>query len=337
MRIRLETEKMRNAISLKKIVDFFGGESPDTPGAKTIVNSTQRNVAGSNCDVVFFVSSSGHCSLDCHYCIVNPIVKHKPSLDMSDFAFLLDSFPGKRAFLAFSGKGDFFAGYKKKDRLLDQLLDRDVEIGLDINGVMLHELPELSPHKLAKIKSVNLTLHYEAMMAKNSLKAWAENARVLVDRIHARGTEMLLGTIISPTVEAQWEESLRYYEEQVFKPTGKKIVLIRDVHRPLGEEAEKHLTELEKTFEPMIERVHQENFAANFAAYKNVLCPAGQEFFRVWNDGKLEACPYIPELRDAGNIKDRVIRVREERFRCFQPRYCDCNVIARLGKMGYES
>jgi len=307
------------------------------PDINRSINVTKRNIAGKDCDVVFFVSSSGHCSLDCHYCIVNPIVKHQPSLEISDFEYLLGAFPGKRAFLAFSGKGDFFAGYHKKDRLLEKLLDWDVEIGLDINGVMIHELPELPEHKLAKIKSVNLTMHYEALAAKNALKIWPGNAQILIDLFHARGTEMLMGTIMSPTVEELWEEGLQFYRDNVFEQTGKKIVLIRDVHRPFGEKSEMHLVELEKSYESMIERVHQEDFAKNFASYKNVLCPAGQQFFRIWNDGKVEACPYIPQLRDAGNVKERIIHIREDLFRCNQARYCDCNVIARLGKMGYET
>jgi hypothetical protein len=70
-----------------------------------------------DCEVAFFVSSSGHCSLDCSYCIVNPIVKHQPTLNFGDIEFLLDS-TGKKAFLAFSGKGDFFAGYKKKRKVI---------------------------------------------------------------------------------------------------------------------------------------------------------------------------------------------------------------------------
>lgn len=305
-------------------------------GTNHDINVTKRNVAGSECDVIFFVSSSGHCSLDCHYCIVNPIVKHKPSLDMSDFEFLLDAFPGKRAFLAFSGKGDFFAGYKKKDRLLDQLLDRDVQVGLDINGVMIHEFADLPDRKIEQIKAVNLTLHYEAMIAKNSLKAWEKNALVLIDRIHQRGTEMLMGTILSPLVTKYWGEALEFYENAIFRRTEKKIVLIRDVHRRLSDEEEIQLKDLEDRFDHMVERVHQEDFAKDFASYKNVLCPAGKIYFRVWNDGMIEGCPYIPELRNAGNVKDRVIRIRDELFRCNQARYCDCNVIARLGKMGYE-
>jgi pyruvate-formate lyase-activating enzyme len=305
-------------------------------GTNLDVNVTKRNVAGSECDVIFFVSSSGHCSLDCHYCIVNPIVKHKPSLDMSDFEFLLDAFPGKRAFLAFSGKGDFFAGYKKKDRLLDKLLDRDLQVGLDINGVMIHEFPELSDEKIDKIKAVNLTLHYEAMIVKNSLKAWERNALVLIDRIHQRGTEMLMGTILSPLVTKYWEEALHFYEKVIFRRTEKKIVLIRDVNRPLSDGEEMQLSDLEQRYGYMIERVHQEDFAKDFAVYKNVLCPAGQIYFRVWNDGTIEGCPYIPALRDAGNVKERVIRIRDELFRCNQARYCDCDLIARLGKMDYE-
>ncbi len=202
---------------------------------------------------------------------------------------------------------------------------------------MIHEFPELPDDKVDKIKAVNLTLHYETMLVKNSLKVWERNALVLVDRIHNRGIEMLMGTIMSPLITEYWEEALQFYEKAVFKETGKKIVLIRDVNRPLSDSQERQLNDLEQRFDHLVERVHQEDFAKNFTAYKNVLCPAGKIYFRVWNDGRIEGCPYIPALRDAGNVKNRDIRVRDELFRCNQARYCDCNVIARLGKMGYES
>ena len=238
--------------------------------------------------------------------------------------------------MAFSGKGDFFAGYKKKERLLDKLLERDVQIGLDVNGVMIHEFPELPEEKLDKIKAMNLTLHYEALKVKNSLKVWIKNSLTLIDRVNNRGTEMLLGTILSPLVSNYWEEMLSFYRNEIFSKTEKKIVLIRDIHREFSAEEEEKLNDLEDRYEYLIERVHQEDFSKEFSKYKNILCPAGMTYFRVWNDGKLEACPYIPEIRDAGNVKNRDIQIRNSHFRCNQAKYCDCNVIARLGKMGYE-
>jgi len=123
-------------------------------------------------ETLFFVSSSGHCSLDCSYCVATPVVKHKPSLVYDDFKFLLEHFAGK-VFFIFSGKGDFFAGYKKNDRLLECLLKHEnLSMALDINGVMIHEFGVLSAIQLQKIRHINLSMHYSQLVANNALLAW---------------------------------------------------------------------------------------------------------------------------------------------------------------------
>jgi MoaA/NifB/PqqE/SkfB family radical SAM enzyme len=284
---------------------------------------------GVDCGVSFFVSSSGHCTLDCPYCIIDPIAKREPSLDYGDIAFLLDTFKTK-VFLAFSGKGDFFAGYRRSERLLSALLHREVEIGLDINGVLIHEFSELTPEQLEKIRSVNLTMHYQQIKEKNLQKIWAENAKVLIDR---KGCDMLLGTIISPLLMDLWEESLLFYDREIFSKTGKKIVLVRDINRPFDEEGEALLMSLKDRFSDSVERIHQEDFEEVFRDCDHVLCPAGRSYFRIWNNGDIQGCPNIPKLARCGNVKERNIAVRDELFRCSQTRYCDCNIIEALGKM----
>ena len=54
-------------------------------------------------ETIYFVSSSGHCNLDCSYCVIQPVVKHQPSLNYDDLAFVLERTPGK-VFFIFSGK-----------------------------------------------------------------------------------------------------------------------------------------------------------------------------------------------------------------------------------------
>lgn len=282
-----------------------------------------------DCEVSLFVSSSGHCTLDCPYCIINPIAKGEPSLNYEDIAFVLDRFK-TRAFMAFSGKGDFFAGYKRSERLLSAILDREVEIGLDINGVLIHEFPELTTEKLNKIRSINLTMHYQQIKEKHLQKMWARNARVLIER---KGQDMLLGTIMSPLVMDFWEESLLFYDSEIFSRTGKKLVLVRDINRPLDPEAEDLLRSLQERFSDSVERVHQEDFTAVFQGCNQVLCPAGSAYFRIWNDGTIQGCPNIETLSRCGNAKERKIVIREQWFRCSQTRYCDCNIIEGLGKM----
>lgn len=285
-----------------------------------------------DCEVVFFISSSGHCTLDCPYCIINPIAKREQSLNYADIEFLIESFQ-KRAFLAFSGKGDFFAGYKKSERLLESLLDREVEIALDINGVLIHEFSELSDRQLAKIRYVNLTMHYQQIKEKNLLHVWAGNARILVEK---KGHDMLLGTIVSPILIDCWEEALLFYDKEVFDKTGKKIVLIKDIDHPFNMEEEKYLRNLNERFTHIVERVHQEDFAEVFQKCDHVLCPAGSSYFRIWNNGDIQGCPNIHELCQCGNLKERKIVIRDRYFRCSEPMYCDCNVIESIGKMVHE-
>jgi hypothetical protein len=282
-----------------------------------------------DCEIVLFVSSSGHCTLQCPYCIVHPVAKNEPSLDSSDMAFLFDMFH-KKVFLTFSGKGDFFAGYKKSDRFLSMLLTNDVEIGLDINGILIHEFPGLSEAKLQKIRFINLTMHYQQLKHHHLESVWAQNARILIDR---KGTEMLLGTIISPALKSSWEESLLFYEKAIFTETGKKLVLIRDINIDFGEEEVVFLKSMEKKFSHMVEYVHQEDFAEVFKGCSRVLCPAGNSYFRIWNTGEVQGCPMIPELKSSGNLKKRQIHRRESHFSCTEPMYCDCNIIEGLGKM----
>lgn len=282
-----------------------------------------------NADFIFFMSSSGHCSLDCSYCIVNPIVKHQPSLTISDINYLLDTVGGKSALL-FSGKGDFFTGYKKGENLLAALLERNVDVALDINGVIIQEFPIISDLAVAKIKHINLTMHYVQLLQKKALTIWKQNAKLIIQR--QRWESFLMNTIISPQEIDFWDESLSFYDINIFKETGQKIVLIRDA-KYWNASFEPLLDNLKNKFDYMIAETREVNFAKIFLNSNNVLCPAGKEYFRVWNDGKIEGCPYVGELSDCGNVRDRTFVPRKKLFHCTQPGYCDCSHIKRLGKM----
>ena len=282
-----------------------------------------------DCEVLFFVSSSGHCTLECAYCIIDPIAKKEASLNSRDVAFLLDHFQ-KKAFLAFSGKGDFFAGYNGSDRFLEKILKRDVEIGLDINGVLIHEFSELSDEYIVKIRYVNLTMHYQQLKKMNLLRVWAKNARILIEK---KGSEMFLGTILSPALKNCWEESLRFYEKEIFQKTGKALTMVKDVNTIFSKEDEALLLSLRKKFSNMTTAIHEEDFSKIFQEGIAVLCPAGKTYFRIWNDGGVQGCPMIPALSCLGNLKERKISVKKKLFYCRQPMYCDCNIIEGLGKM----
>lgn len=295
-----------------------------------------------DCEMAFFVSSSGHCSLDCAYCIVNPIVKHQPTLDFGDIEFLLDS-AGKKTFLAFSGKGDFFAGYKRSERMLEKILERDVEVVFDINGVMIHEFPDLLPASLRKIRYLNLAMHFVQLTEKKALDVWEKNALLLIDRMQSVNSvaelekSLQVNIVLSPDEAAYWEPALTYYEERIFKKTGQKIVLIKDILANFQEDAERQISLLKERFSHLVKYVKQEDFAARFASYEFVLCPAGSSYFRVWNDGTIQGCPYVSELSDCGNAKNRIFRPVKGLFPCRDAKHCDCYAIAVIRKMVFPN
>lgn len=287
-----------------------------------------------DCELVFFVNSSGHCTFDCSYCIITPIAKKQPSIDYDDIKFLLDSFGNRKALLAFSGVGDFFAGYPKTARFLDRILDHDIEVALDVNGIIIQEFPTLPAEKLQKIRYINLTMHFHEIKVRSAFGTWAANARSLIT---ARFAETNPDYIISPPYRDEWEEGIAFYDREIFAQTGKPLLLVRDVNRPLSDDEEQHLQELGRRFAHCVAGLHQEDFASPFADRPEVLCPAGRRYFRIWNDGRVQGCPNLPgveSLWDNGNLKERRLRINDSSFRCSMARFCDCNIIEDVGLMG---
>lgn len=284
------------------------------------------------CRTVAFCSSSGHCQLDCSYCVVNPVIKRNPSLTYDDLAFFLEAV-GMSAFLIFSGKGDFFAGYSKRDRFLGRLLEHDVEVALDVNGLLLQEYPELAETSRRKVRYVNLTMHYAQLRQKRAEATWVENARTLLG-LH-QGT-LNLNTILSPLERGTWEESLLFFEREIFGPTGRKLTLVADCERAFSDDERAEHDRLRERFAPMVEEAYHADFEGAFAGRGAVLCPAGKSYFRIWNDGRVEGCPWVGELGGLGNLKERTFAPRPGPFRCTTPRFCDCYDILQLGRMEFE-
>ena len=278
-----------------------------------------------------FCSSAGHCQLDCEYCVAAPVVKREPSITYEDLRFLLEQLEPPVG-LYFSGRGDFFAGYPKRDRFLERVLDHDVLVGLDVNGVLLNEYPELPPAKLAKIRDVNLTLHYGQVKAKRVEKIWVANARQVIERTTG---SLLVGTILSPLAPDLWDEALAFYREEVFAPTGKRLWLIRDANRALTPEQEAEVERLVGKYAGMVEKEHVEDFAAAFAGHASVLCPTGRSYYRVWNDGRVDGCMWVGGLTEMGNLKERRLARRDAPFECTTARFCDCWIIRNAGMMEY--
>ena len=287
-----------------------------------------------DCDAAIFVSSSGHCTLSCGYCIINPIAKRQPSIDFEDLRFLLTELGARKTFLAFSGVGDFFASHPRQARLLDRILDLPVEIGLDINGVIVQELPDLPGDKLAKIRYVNLTMHYHELCENRLLQTWARNARSVIG---ACKDTVWPDYIVSPLYADEWEAGIGFYKDEVYATAGRPLLLVPDINRPLSPEQLALLNKLASRHPDAVAGVHREDFAAGFAGRPRVACPAGRSYFRLWNDGRLQGCPNLPdvqELSDNGNAKARQIVRRDQPYLCSTPQFCDCNLIDGLGLMG---
>jgi len=287
-----------------------------------------------DCELVFFVSSSGHCTFDCQYCIVNPIVKHQPSLNYSDFVYLLDYFDNQKAFIALSGKGDFFASYPRSERLLARLLDHNVEIALDTNASILQDFKELNTEKMEKIRYINLTMHYQQIKGKKLQSRWIENTQFFLEK---RYEQVHPDYIMSPLLQDEWDEALSFYKQNIFDKTDKKVLMVRDINQPFSSESEQYFQQLADKYDDMIAGKHQEDFSKTFTE-ERVLCPAGHKFFRIWNDGQVQGCPNLPdvkELYDNGNLKQRNLQVRQNYFVCSTPNFCDCHVIGDLGMMKF--
>ena len=286
-----------------------------------------------SCDVVVFCSSSGHCQLDCDYCVVHPVIKRNPSLTYDDLAWFLGEVR-QRVLFMFSGKGDFFAGYAKRDRLLDRLLDHDVEVALDINGVLLQEYPEIAPEKLRKIRYINLTMHYRQLREKRVEKVWVENARTILEK---HGGELLLGTILSPLGDDQWDEALEFYEREIFRPTGQRMWMIRDCERPSSAGQEEKLAAPRGALRPDDRALPHGGPGEGVRGSRPCSVRRGGTISASGTTDASRAVRTSPSSANAGNVKERRLARREAHFRCSTPHFCDCNNIEALGKMRYDA
>ena len=169
-------------------------------------------------------------------------------------------------------------------------------------------------------------MYYQQLKANNLLDRWKNNALKIIE---LKQHQLILGTILSPKVKDYWHEALEFYKKEIYIHTHQKILLIRDILIMFSPEEESALQKLITDFSPMISDIYETPFGEN----KNVLCPAGSTYFRVWNDGTFSGCPYMDQLKDMGNVKGRNIKTKELLFPCNQPGFCDCEAINSLGKM----
>jgi len=282
-----------------------------------------------NTDNLFFMSSSGHCGLTCPYCLIKPVAKNEPSLNRDDFQFLFEKFKNQKNGFIFSGKGDFFASYQRRDELLRYILDHDVEVMLDINCQFLQECRDLPKECFEKIKEINITMHYHQLKEKNILNEWVKNVKFL----YKMNPEVIkINTIMSPPLTHLWEEALLFYKKNIFQDTGINLLLICDVHMTstgaFPEANEAQLQDLLRRFsftyvlgDP---EVMNPDFEDQLTPGKPMKCPAGQKYFRVWNDGTVQGCMPNEKLSFLGNIKNREISINKKQIVCSDTHHCDC-------------
>jgi hypothetical protein len=280
-------------------------------------------------DNLFFMSSSGHCGLTCPYCLINPVAKNEPSLNRDDFQFLFDTFKNQKLGFIFSGKGDFFASYQRGDKLLSFILDHNVEVMLDINCQFIQECREISRGQFDKIKEINITMHYHQLKEKKILDSWVKNVRFL----HKMCPEVIkINTIMSPPLVHLWEEAIEFYKKNIFSDTEIKLLLICDVHvtstGQFPSENEKYLQELLARFpfayvlgDP---EVMNPDFDEQLPPGQSVRCPAGQRYFRIWNDGTIQGCLPNNNLSFLGNLKRREFSINKKPTICSDTHHCDC-------------
>lgn len=264
---------------------------------------------------VAYVNSTGICNLDCPYCFTNNS-KKPVSLANEDMDYLFEVF-GENFLLCFSGQGDFFAGYKKKDRFLENLLKRDVKIYLDFNGVLVHELFEMDPALLEKVHNFDVSFHYETMKTKGFLEQWTDNTIKLSQVVPA--SRWAVKTIVTMSTLYSLHEKLDFYASRVFPETGKPLKIVLDdfdnsvysspvvklVNSAIGRFPD---AVIQQTFSPRAQCAETTEQGFRKASSKDSLwCPAGSLFFKIQLDGTVVPCNKLFNEHKVrvGNLKEK--------------------------------
>jgi hypothetical protein len=126
-----------------------------------------------DCEVVFFVSSYGHCTFDCRYCIIHPIAKEAP------FAQLRRSGVSAKRTWRPKGLPDFFGAWRFFGWLWKIVSAVETSAGSscgDRPGYQRRSRSAFSVEKLVKIRYNNLIMHYHQVKKRGLLETWAGNA-----------------------------------------------------------------------------------------------------------------------------------------------------------------
>ena len=154
---------------------------------------------------------------------------------------------------------------------------------------------------------------------------------------HLSHAWILIGSVFDPALEVEWGAQLDFYRRTIFEPTGKPLQPIRNLRHAYTPEQEARLDAIlarhPELVEPAFTNDYGELFRSMVASRPDgtVACPAGQRFFRVWNDGLVQGCAHKPELDRIGGLKERILNERSAPFSCNTPDHCDCCLPALLG------
>ncbi|HEX8947523.1 MAG TPA: SPASM domain-containing protein [Dissulfurispiraceae bacterium] len=270
---------------------------------------------------VFFAVSSGLCNLSCPYCITNR-PRLREYLDKDDFAFIFEYF-GENIYFGFSGLGDFFCGYSRKDQLLRYLLQHDVMLFLDINGVEIHELGDPDLEHRERIGKINVSYHYGTMKKQKLVGRWVDSIRKIQEHTFNYDLKM----VCSPLEKDIIEEALLFYRKEVQPITNQKLILAPDGLFDLKSQME----DISRTLERYGDVI---DFSGEEAMYREKVlppaaalpCPAGSRYFRVFHNGNVIPCELFGTRMHVslGNVKKKQMSAFRKDVLCNYSGFCDC-------------
>lgn len=269
---------------------------------------------------VFFVAGSGLCNLNCPYCITNrPRVLS--SLRKEDFSSIFDHF-GENIYFIFSGIGDFFCGYQQNEQLLRFLLQHDVRMVLDINGIEIKELGDRDLEGKDKIDFIDISCHFGTMKKQGLLNKWVDSIR----KIHDNGYDYHIKMILSPLERDLWNEGIIFYRDHVFPLTRKKLILSPDYLGNINSQLNEIET-ISAAYEEIAESLPQyaSMESGNFSRGNTPPCPAGNRYFRIDHEGNIIPCDYLSHNLNIslGNTKKEIASLESDVLCNFRG-FCDC-------------
>jgi MoaA/NifB/PqqE/SkfB family radical SAM enzyme len=266
----------------------------------------------------FTVNVAGKCNLKCGYCYIKQRVP--VHIDKSDFKFIFDKF-GENIHFVFGGIGDFFCGYAKEDRLLEYILSRDVTIFFDINGVWLHELPEIPDSDLKKILFIDISYHYSAMKRAGLIRDWIKSVRTIARLFPEE--RYVVKMILSLKDMDFWDEAISVFNKMVYPYTKQKLLIHLDAYDEQMRQADiyKRVISILKNFKNIVVPGTLEivnSAAAGYFGCGQRECPGGNRIMKIENTGQVKVCNHTWSrgMFDLGNIKKRDVHVLNGNIMC---------------------